>query len=138
MVERHRPARAVLVLERLDDGEEGLCVCALDLRGEDHDVPDRTLGTRIGARRYDQEVDGPLLGRIGLRRLDLVVLALGGLGELGEGHRCDRSVSCGRVKSRRLRIRLGLGCTVSALSEERDVCGEPFFWQARGGVVVEW
>ena len=29
MVERHRPARAVLVLERLDDGEEGLCVCAL-------------------------------------------------------------------------------------------------------------
>ena len=26
-------------------------------------------------------------GRIGLRRLVLVVLALGGLGELGEGHR---------------------------------------------------
>ena len=35
MVERHRPARAVLVLESLDDGEEGLCICALELRREE-------------------------------------------------------------------------------------------------------
>ena len=93
------------------------------------------LSTQIlpSTHHFSSDVDGPLLGRIGLRRLDLVVLALGGLGELVEGHRSVSLVrdedSCGSP--------LGFwGCSVLECTPRWSRFGLP--WSRLRGVVVSW